>query len=136
MYSLEDIYLQALEDEHALTRPLDHGVSIVNNGVKLQKFLSKTEILNCSKNGDYYQELTEDEYSMFFIYGWNEGGVRLSLMNYKKKLDMIEERMRIEINTRKNDKHIKKLKATRETLLIKYSKKNKQLNKLTNGKQF
>tara|TARA_R110000751_G_scaffold92044_2_gene180296 strand:- start:7494 stop:7904 length:411 start_codon:yes stop_codon:yes gene_type:complete len=136
MYSLEDIYLQALEDEHALTRPLDHGVSIVNNGVKLQKFLSKTEILNCSKNGDYYQELTEDEYSMFFIYGWNEGGVRLSLMNYKKKLDMIEERMRIEINTRKNDKHIKKLKATRESLLIKYSKKNKQLNKLTNGKQF
>ena len=121
MYSLEDIYLQAFKDEAALIKPLDYGISIVNNGVKLQKFPSKTEILNCSKSGDYYQELTEDEYTMFFIYGWNEGGVRLSLMNYKKKLDMIEERMRIEINTRKNDKHIKKLKATRESLLIKYS---------------
>jgi len=136
MYSLEDIYLQAFKDENALIKPLDYGISIVNNGVKLQKFPSKTEILNCSKSGDYYQELTEDEYTMFFIYGWNEGGVRLSLMNYKKKLDMIEEGMRVEINTRKNDKHIKKLKATRESLLIKYSKKNKQLNKLTNGKQF
>ena len=65
MYSLEDIYLQAFKDEAALIKPLDYGISIVNNGVKL-----------------------------------------------------------------------KKLKATRESLLIKYSKKNKQLNKLTNGKQF
>ena len=43
---------------------------------------------------------------------------------------MIEDRIRNEVNTRKNDKHIKKLKSSRENLLINYSKRKQQLNKI------
>ena len=43
---------------------------------------------------------------------------------------MIEEKIRNEVNTRKNDKHIQKLKTTRENLIIKYSNRQKQLNKI------
>ena len=55
-------------------------------------------------------------------------------MNCKRKLDLIEGKIRTEVNTRKNDKHIQRLKTNRETLLFKYSKRKQQLKQLTNGK--
>lgn len=133
MYSKEDIYLQALQDNSAYISSIN---SIINNGVKIQKFDSKIEILNCSRNGNYFQECNKEEYDLFYIHGWHIGGLRLSMMNYKRKLDLIEIRIRSEVNSRKNDKHIKKLKTSRENLLIKYSKRITQLNKIkSNGKK-
>ena len=133
MYSIEQIFIQALEDPSAYN--IDNS-SIVNYGVKIQKFFSKTEILNCSKNGDYFKECNKEEYELFFIHGWKKGAIKLSMMNYKRKLDIIEWKIKEEVNTRKNDKHIKKLKSTRENLLVKYTKRIKQLNKIkTNGKE-
>ncbi len=135
MHNKEEIFSQALKDTNAIHEQKPLGYSVINYGVKIQKFPSKIEILNCSKSGDYFQECSDDEYEMFFIHGWKKGGLRLSMMNCKRKLDLIEERIKKEVNTRKNDKHIQKLKTSRENLLIKYSKRNKQLNKLTNGKE-
>lgn len=126
MLSIEDVYSQALLDKRAI-----HSQnSIINYGVKIQKFDSNIQILNCSRNGNYFQDCNKDEYDLFFIHGWIKGGLRLSMMNYKRKLDMIEDRIRNEVNTRKNDKHIKKLKSSRENLLINYSKRKQQLNKI------
>jgi len=135
MYSLEEIFNQALEDHHSrtITKPL--GMSVLNYGAKIQKFPSKTEILNCGRSGDYFQECNSEEYELFYIYGWREGSLRLSMLNCKRKLNLIEQRIKKEVNTRKNDKHIKKLKTTRENLLVKYAKRNKQLNLITNGKK-
>ena len=127
MYSIEEVYQQALEDSEGY-HSLNKGV--INYGVKIQQFPSKTEILNCGRSGDYYQECNTEEYKLFFIHGWEKGGLRLSMMNCKRKLDMIEDNIRNEVNTRKNDKHIQKLKITRENLLIKYSKRKQQLNQI------
>ena len=127
MYSIEDIYQQALDDSGGY-KSLNNG--IINYGVKIQKFGHKTEILNCGRSGDYYQECNKEDYEMFFIYGWKKGGLKLSMMNYKIKLDLIEYKIRDEVNSRKNDRHIKKLKSSRENLLIKYSKRKQQLNKI------
>tara|TARA_R100001443_G_scaffold3593_1_gene11317 strand:- start:208 stop:627 length:420 start_codon:yes stop_codon:yes gene_type:complete len=135
MYSLEDLYSQAIKDNEAISSLLPFGYSVINYGVKLQKFSSKIEILNCGRNGDYFQECNEEEYDLFYKYGWREGGLRLSLLNCKRKLDLIEDKIRTEVNTRKNDKHIQKLKNRREELLIKYSSKQKQLNQITNGQE-
>ncbi len=136
VYSIEDIYLQALADESAMINQLPHGISIINRGVKLQQFPSKTEILNCNKNGDYFQECTEEEYNLFFQHGWEEGALMVSILNCKRKLDLVEYKMRMEVNTRKNDKHIQKLKNSRDILLIKYSKQQQKLIKIkSNGKK-
>tara|TARA_R110002167_G_scaffold350072_1_gene562164 strand:- start:16 stop:432 length:417 start_codon:yes stop_codon:yes gene_type:complete len=135
MLSIEEVYNQALEDTNAIQELKPLGFSVINYGVKIQKFLSKTEILNCSRSGDYFQECNEEEYQLFFIHGWKKGGIRLSMMNCKRKLDLIEERIKREVNTRKNDKHIQRLKTSRENLLIKYSKRKKQLKQITNGKE-
>tara|TARA_R110000765_G_scaffold45059_1_gene93190 strand:+ start:169 stop:582 length:414 start_codon:yes stop_codon:yes gene_type:complete len=135
MYSIEDIYSQAITDNHSIQQEKTLGFSVINYGVKIQQFNSKTEILNCGRSGDYFQECNEEEYLLFFIHGWRKGGIRLSMMNCKRKLDMIEEKIKMEINTRKNDKHIQRLKTSRENLLIKYSKRNQQLKQITNGKE-
>ena len=135
MNSIEDIYNQAINHRGSLKIPMKSGYSVINYGVKIQKFLSKTEILNCGRNGDYFQECSNDEYELFFIHGWIKGGLRLSMMNYKRKLDLIETKIRNESNTRKNDKHIKKLKTNRENILIKYSKRQKQLNKIKSNEE-
>ncbi len=103
MYSLEEIYDQSLEDNVAMKVTMSNGIGVINNGVKLQKFGSKTEILNCGRSGDYFQECNEEEYNFFYDYGWKEGGLRLSLHNYKRKLDLIEYKIRNEVNSRKND---------------------------------
>ena len=135
MYNIEDVYTQALNDVNAIRRQKSNGYCVINNGVKIQKFSSKTEILNCGKSGDFFQECNNEEYNLFYTYGWKEGTIRLSMLNCKRKLDLIEAKIRTEVNTRKNDKHIQKLKVSRENLLIKYSNRNKQLNQLTNGKK-
>ena len=135
MYNVEDIYIQAFNDSNSLKIEKPNVNSVLNYGVKIQKFNSKTEILNCSRSWDYFQECNEEEYNLFFKYGWREGSLRLSLMNYKRKLEVVEENIKKEVNTRKNDKHIQKLKTTRENLLLKYSNRNKQLNQITNGKK-
>jgi hypothetical protein len=136
VYSLEDIYIEASKDTDAIHCDLPKGVGIINYGVKLQRFSTGIELLNCGRGGDYFKELTEKEYNFFYRYGWREGGLRLSMGNCKRKLEMIEERMRDEINTRKNDKHIQRLKMQRETILKKYATYNNKLIKIKrNGKQ-
>ena len=136
MYNIEDIFLQATQDNNAVKVTKPFGRGIINYGVKIQKFPSKTEILNCARSGDYFQELTRDEYELFYMYGWREGALRLAMKNYKRKLDIIESKIKTEVNTRKNDKHIQRLKNSRDLLLIKYSKQQQKLNKIkSNGKK-
>lgn len=130
MYSLEDIYQQSLKDRSAVVMDMPNGVGVLNNGAKIQKFPSKIEIINLSKGGSYFKECNHEEYNLFYTYGWREGCMRLCIMNSKRKILIVEEKIKNEINTRKNDKHIKKLKLIRENLLIKYSRRQKQINQI------
>ncbi len=128
MYTLKEIVNQATKDSTAVVNKLPLGVSVMGFGVKLQDFPSKTEILNCSRGGHYYQEISEEEYSYFYINGWKKGKINIAINNCLFKLNLIENRMKIEMNTRKNDKHIQNLKTRRENLLIKYADLKLKLN--------
>ena len=52
------------------------------------------------------------------------------MSNCLHKLSIIESRIKTELNTRKNDKHIQNLKNRRETLLNKYTNLKTELNNL------
>ncbi len=127
MYTKEEVYLQSLNDNNASVSIVSGVHTVINYGVKIQKFSTRIEFLNCGRGGDYYEECNYSEYNLFFQYGWREGAIRLSMMNCKRKLDLVEKKIKSEINNRKNDKHIQRLKSTRENLLRKYSKRNQQL---------
>tara|TARA_R110000744_G_scaffold82563_2_gene162301 strand:+ start:47 stop:439 length:393 start_codon:yes stop_codon:yes gene_type:complete len=129
MYNRRDIFNQALQDE-TIYYSRNSGVSMINIGVKISKYPSKLEILNCSKNGDYYQELNNEEYKLFYENGWSKGCRLLALENCKRKVDLIQNKMKTEVNTRKNDKFIKNLKTKRDIIMKQYSCHTNKLIKL------
>jgi hypothetical protein len=128
MYSLEEIFLQAHEDRGSIKTKMSMGMSIINYGLKIKKFSSGIEILNCNRGGDYFKELSQREYKMVLENGWKNGALLVAMSNCQIKLDMIEEKMREEINTRKNDKYIQHLKTRREKILNKYTNLKQKLN--------
>ena len=134
MYSIGQLYSQAAQD-NSMRIERNENVSYINVGVKISKYPSKTEILNCSKNGDYFQEITSDEYRMFYNRGWYEGCIILAIANCTRKLNMIKVKMQEEVNQRKNDKFIKNLKTKREFVMNRYSYYSQKLIKLNQNEK-
>ena len=129
MYNKEDLFSQAMEGNNIKFEKIS-GISLINTGFKISKYLSKIEILNCSKSGDYYQELTEHEYNILYKNGQEKGCRLLALDNCKRKAELIQDKMKKEVNTRKNDKFIKNLKNKRDLIMQKYSYHSNKLTKL------
>jgi len=134
-FTKKEILHQALQDQKCIKSIMPKGISVIGRGVKIQEFDSKIEILNMGKGGDYFKECVEEEYNYFYEHGWQRGALSISLNNCIFKLKLIEGRIKTELNTRKNDKHIQNLKNRRETLLNKYSNIKTQINKLNGNKQ-
>ncbi len=130
MYTLEEIYQQAMEDQGAYHPKHSGKQGILKIGILLNKYSDRIEILNTTRGGDYFMELTPKEYSFFYENGWKKGVILTSMHNYERKLKMIEGRIQNELNTRKNDKHIQSLKASREKILRKYAERKKLLSQL------
>ena len=121
---------QALEDPKSIKNVLPKGVSVIGRGVKIQQFDDGIQILNMGKGGDYFKECSNEEYDFFYRDGWRKGCTQVSMSNCLHKLSIIESRIKTELNTRKNDKHIQNLKNRRESLLNKYTNLKSELNKL------
>ena len=132
MRSLESVFREAMEDDFAGDLDDKYIESRVAFGVKIarDRETGDIEILNTSRGGDYYQEITKNEYDNFFKNGWRYGVYVVSLSNYRRKLDVIEQRIRAEINTRKNGRYIMGLKDMREHYLLKFSESSKIINQL------
>ena len=130
MFKRKDIMTQALEDPKSIKNVLPKGVSVIGRGVKIQQFDDGIQILNMGKGGDYFKECSNEEYDFFYRDGWGKGCTQVSMSNCLHKLSIIESRIKTELNTRKNDKHIQNLKNRRETLLNKYTNLKSELNKL------
>ena len=130
MFKRSDIMKQALEDPKSIKNILPKGVSVIGRGVKIQEFEDGIQILNMGKGGDYFKECSNEEYDFFYRDGWRKGGTQVSMSNCLHKLSIIESRIKTELNTRKNDKHIQNLKNRRESLLNKYTNLKSELNKL------
>ena len=131
------IFEEALNDRKAIETQTKKVHSVIANGVKIQKFSDRIEILNMWKGGDYFQECTLEEYDFFYDEGWEVGCYKVKINNCIHKLKIIEENIKTEVNTRKNDKHIQNLKNRREKILQKYTINKNKLNQIKsnqNGK--
>ncbi len=130
MPTLIEIFNEAKLDPRAIITHFDNSVSIINKGCKIQKFSDRIEILNMGKGGHYFKVCTEDEYDFFYINGWRIGVIQLALSNCEHKLNIIKERIKKEVNTRKNDKHIQNLKNRRDSIMVKFASYKKKLNQV------
>jgi len=129
MHKLNDIFNQANTDEVSINIDGSGYEARLRQGIKITKEENSHHIFNTTI-GVFYQEISEEQYQMFYEYGWVIGVHKLALINYKRKLKVVEDKMRNEVNTRKNDKHIKTLKKSRLSLIESYRKASNKLNKL------
>jgi len=129
MYKLTDIFNQADNDEVSINIDGLGYEARLRQGIKITREGQDVQILNTTRGGLFYDEITSEQYQTFFEYGWVIGVYRLTLVNYRRRLELIEKKMKQEVNTRKNDKHIKSMKKIRASILIDYRRVTKQINK-------
>ena len=129
------IFKDALKDRKAIETKTKKMHSVIANGIKIQKFPDRIEILNMGKGGDYFQECSLEEYDYFYDDGWEVGCFKVRINNCLHKLKIIEENIKTEVNTRKNDKHIQNLKSRRESILNKYTINVNKLNQIKSNER-
>jgi len=101
------------------------GVKIVRD-----RETGEIEILNTTKGGDYYEEISKKEYDNFYIKGWRYGVYIVSLSNYRRKLDLINDRIQDLIGKSARKKDIDSLQERRKNIMQRYTKVSKKLNLL------
>ena len=99
MYSvLNDIFEQAVRDHNSTNLDGDTYESRMYYGIKIvRENESKTiTIYDTARGGDYYKELEEEEYDLFFDFGWKTAVRKLTLVRYKDRLKSVEEKIKHE----------------------------------------
>jgi hypothetical protein len=56
----------------------------------------RIDLYNMTLGGDFYEEFKPDEYDYFLEFGWAEGLRWMSLKNYRRRLAMLEQRLKQE----------------------------------------
>ena len=135
MYSLNEIFSQSLEDNNSACLDAKGYQARISCGIKIVKDDQTNEIIifNTTLGGDFYKEITKEQYNLFSSEGWLKGLHTLALTNFKTKLDKIENKIKLEVNNSNNLKHIQRLKESRERILIRYNKVSNKLKSLING---
>ncbi|MHA1138649.1 MAG: hypothetical protein ACTSSE_19400 [Candidatus Thorarchaeota archaeon] len=97
-----EIFNQAERDHSAVRMDGVGYEGFISYGIKIIKehHNNKVTILNTNK-GEYYEEISDDEYNIFKEGGWLCGIYTLSLSGYKRKLDEIADRITEEVNGRR-----------------------------------
>jgi hypothetical protein len=131
-YTIEEVLSQAIEDHY--TSSLDNigCIAKILYGIRIEQSKSSKVITihNTTKGGDYYTVVNEEQTKLFLKKGWRFGVFSLALSNYRSKLDIIERKIREEVNSRKNAKHIQSLKTNRQRILNRFAKVSLKLNKI------
>jgi hypothetical protein len=134
MYSLEYIFQEAVEDrETGNLDGLEYKARLLR-GIKIIKDNETKEVVifNTTVGGDFYKEITDEQYNLFFDNGWKIGVYVISLSNYRRKLVSIERRIQEELMGRKNAKSIKLSKSRRLKILKNFSEVSNKLKELQN----
>lgn len=130
MYSLGDLYIQA-EDDY-ISKPLNdnNSTSFICYGFRIVKQNDSwdVKILNISNGGDFYSEVSYDEYLTFKLLGWKKGIYKLYMVNCKVKLSKLEVRIQDSIVNNESVKYLRKLKASREQIIKNFNKVKNKLN--------
>jgi len=124
-----EIFNQASRDHSAVRMDGGGYEGFISYGIKITKDNhNKVTIFNTNK-GEYYEEISDDEYDIFKEGGWLCGIYTLSLSSYKRKLDGIKRRITDEVNGRRRKKVLVSLKQERDIFSSKYFKVNQLLIK-------
>jgi hypothetical protein len=117
---MEQVFKQASLDGLSTRLTTPDSESYIYKGVKIIKDDISIKILNTKFNGDYYQEVTNEEYAIFKKNGWRVGCYIVATSNNRKALNMISEKIQEEIKTMKNLKRYNMLVKYRNTIIHRF----------------
>lgn len=107
--------------------------SYIYKGIKIMKCNGVFRIFNTKMKGDFYQEITEDQYKMFERHGFEYGVYNVMTDNLQNSLQRITNKIQLEINIRNNTRHFNALKEMRGKVLKKFLEANNYKEKLINN---
>ena len=101
MRTLEEIFKEAVEHTATAVVDGDGYEARLLYGIRISRDNKTNEIVieDSSSSGDYYNELSDESYQLFLDNSWKYGVYVLSLSNLRRKLDLIEIKIRDEINS-------------------------------------
>jgi len=117
---MEQVFKQASKDGLSTRLTAPTSEAYIYKGVKIIKDEDGIRILNTKFNGDYYQEVTKEEYAIFEKNGWRIGCYIVATSNNRKALNMISEKIQEEIKTMKNLKRYNMLVKYRDTVIHRF----------------
>ena len=129
-----DVFIQAEQGKGSIRSESNTEISHLMHGMSMifDKYQKNVTILNTTLSVEYYKEIDKEEYILFNNMGWKMGVYHMALNNYKRKLEVIENLIKSEVNTRKNDKKMQALKQARMRFMNMYATVKKKINLLTN----
>ena len=83
-------------DNHKTKECILYGMKIIYD-----RQTNTIKILNMTTSAEYFSEICEEEYEVFCELGWEHGVYEMALRNYSRKISVIEQKIKGEINTRK-----------------------------------
>ncbi len=128
---MDEIYKQA-EQDHG-TRAFRGGgyTSLLFMGIRIVKQNDeKYTIEDMQRGGNYYEEVTPQEYELFKTDGWRKAVFQIALKKYQSKVDKINESIQKEANSRGNQRSLEIYQEEKTRVLNKYYNITQKLNLL------
>lgn len=130
MFSLLEVFNQAEDDHHSKLLKRKGVRSFMCYGFRVDKEIEseKIKIIDMTRGGDFYREVSQHEYNTFQTLGWKKAIYVLYLSNCRTKLSRLEDRIKDAMVNNESVKLIRKLKASREHILQNFNKVKIKLN--------
>tara|TARA_R110000772_G_scaffold81749_3_gene173718 strand:- start:219 stop:590 length:372 start_codon:yes stop_codon:yes gene_type:complete len=122
--NIEEVWKQAESFSKCINLSNVNEKAYMYKGIKIIKRDGKIKIFSTQNSQMQYHEMNPEEYKFFGDLGFVDAVHIVVKKTYKRKIDLINDKIKAEVNTRNNKKHYDSLKLKRETLINKYSNLN------------
>lgn len=119
---IEDIFKQAQTDALCTRLIAPNSISYIYKGIKIENKDGDIKIYNTKIPAtEQYEEVSPDQYEVFFEFGFRIGAYNVCIFNYHESLDEIQRNICNELTSRNNQKHYKSMKNKRLYIMNKYT---------------
>lgn len=114
---MKKVFNQASRDSLSTRIKTDQSESYIYKGIKIENRAGEITILNTKFNGDYYSEVSLEDYVIFNTHGWRIGCYMIATKNNKRSLNIVSDRISKEIKTMSNLRRYNSLVRYRATII-------------------
>lgn len=117
---MEKVFKQAQQDPLATRLITDTSEAYFYKGIKILKTELNIKVFNTKFGGDYYTEVTSDDYKIFERQGWRVGCYMVATKNNKRSLNSLANKIANELKGKLNLKNYTTLVTQRKIVINRY----------------